>query len=315
MSVLQIVIFLVLGLLFLVMGGDGLVRGSVAIAKRFGVSPLIIGLTIVSFGTSAPELLVSTKASLDGYGSIAVGNIVGSNIGNIALILGVSAIIFPLSISLQILKKELPIMIIATLVTTLFMLDGYLSRLEGLLFTAGIVAYTYFGYKLSKTTNESIPQESSVTPIKQQSIYLSIAFILGGLGLLVVGGNLFVDGAVAVAKIFNLSEAVIGLTIVAVGTSLPELFTSVIAAIKKESDIAVGNIIGSNVFNLLGILGVASILNPIKSPEISMVDFAVMNALGLLLIPLLKTGFKLNRIEGGLLLVCYALYVGYLLSA
>ncbi len=315
MSVLQIVIFLLFGLLFLVLGGDGLVRGSVAIAKRFGVSPLIIGLTIVSFGTSAPELLVSIKASLDGHGSIAVGNIVGSNISNIALILGISSIIFPISISLQILKKELPIMIFVTIIATLFMINGYISRIEGLFLTLSVLLYTFLGYKLSKSTNESIPQESSVAPIKQQNIYLSIAFIVGGLGLLVVGGNLFVDGAVAIAKIFNLSEAVIGLTIVAVGTSLPELFTSVIAAIKKEADIAVGNIIGSNVFNLLGILGISSLINPIKSSQINIVDFAVMNVLGLLLIPLLKTGFKLNRIEGGLLLACYALYVGYLLSA
>lgn len=315
MSVIQIVIFLLLGLIFLVLGGDGLVRGSVAIAKKFGVSPLIIGLTIVSFGTSAPELLVSTKASLEGYGAIAVGNVVGSNIGNIALILGISSIIFPLSISLQILKKELPIMIIVTLVTSVFMLDGYLSRIEGFFFTAGIIAYTYFGYKLSKTTHESLPQESSVAPIKQQNIYLSIGFIIGGLALLVVGGNLFVDGAVAVAKIFNLSEAVIGLTIVAVGTSLPELFTSVIAAIKKESDIAVGNIIGSNVFNLLGILGISSVISPINSSEIKIADFAVMNVVGLILIPLLKTGFKLSRLEGGLLIICYAAYVFYLLNA
>ncbi|MFH0736089.1 MAG: calcium/sodium antiporter [bacterium] len=308
-----IVFNLAFGLILLILGGNGLVKGSVALAKKMGISPLVIGLTIVSFGTSSPELLVSIQAALAGHGSVAMGNIIGSNSVNIGFILGLSALIYPLSISLQIVKKELPILIGVTFICSLFLLDGYVSRLEGVLFFAGIFIYTYFSYYLSKRYNNEKLSKEIEKPVKKQNTVLSTVFIIGGLILLSFGSNFFVEGAVAAAKLYNVSEALIGLTIVALGTSLPELFTSVIASFKKESDIAVGNIIGSNIFNLLGILGTASIIKPISSPQIDIVDFAVMNAFTLLLLPLLWTGFKLTRIEGSILVAGYIGYLVYLI--
>lgn len=313
MSTLQIIIYLIGGLILLIAGGEILVRGSVGLAKRFNVSPLIIGLTIVSFGTSSPELLVSVKAAISGYGSISLGNVIGSNIGNIAIILGIASLIYPISISKQIVKREMPILIVVTLVSILFLLDGKLTRLEGAIFFIGLIVYIYLGYKLSKQySNETIySPEAEVT--KPMNIYLAILYIIGGLALLIYGGDLFVDGAVEIAKKFNLSEAVIGLTIVAVGTSLPELFTSLIAALKKESDIAIGNIIGSNIFNLFGILGLTAIVKPISTQGINLIDFGMMLLLTLFLFPLLKTGMKLTRLEGLFLISTYVGYVIYLL--
>jgi cation:H+ antiporter len=313
MSVLQITLFLVGGLILLVAGGEILVRGSVGLAKRFNVSPLIIGLTIVSFGTSSPELLVSLKAAISGYSALSLGNVIGSNIGNIAVILGIAAIIYPISISKQIIKKEMPILIGVTLVSTLFLLDGKLTRIEGLIFFAGLIVYIVVGYKLSKTHSNEIVPSTEVDAIKPMNFGVSAILIIGGLLMLVYGGNLFVDGAVAIAKSFKLSEAVIGLTIVAVGTSLPEFFTSLMAALKKEADIAIGNIIGSNIFNLIGILGLTSVVHPIETDSISYVDFGLMFLLTLFLFPLLKTGMKLNRLEGLFLLLVYIGYVVYLM--
>ncbi len=313
MDSLQIILFLVGGLILLVAGGEILVRGSVGLAKKFNVSPLIIGLTIVSFGTSSPELLVSIKASVSGYGAISLGNVIGSNIGNIAIILGIASLIYPIAISKQIIKKEMPILIVVTLISILFLLDGKLTRLEGAIFFAGLIVYVYFGYKLSKQHSNEIVYSPEVEATKPMNVWLAILLILGGLALLVYGGNLFVDGAVAIAKKFNLSEAVIGLTIVAVGTSLPELFTSLIAAIKKEADIAIGNIIGSNIFNLIGILGLTAIIRPIEAPQINLIDFGMMMLLTLFLFPLLKTGMKLSRLEGLFLISVYVGYVVYLI--
>lgn len=313
MSVLQIILFLLGGLILLVAGGEILVRGSVGLAKRFNVSPLIIGLTIVSFGTSSPELLVSIKAALSDYGSLSLGNVIGSNIGNIAIILGISALIYPISVSKQIIKKEMPILIGVTLGSILFLLDGNLTRIEGAVFFIGLIIYIVIGYKLSVKYKDEVVPSTEVETIKPMNFALAAVLIIAGLFMLVLGGDFFVKGAVEVAKRFNLSEAVIGLTIVAIGTSLPELFTSLIAAVKKEADIAIGNIIGSNIFNLLGILGLTSIIHPIKSEAINLTDFGIMFALTLFLFPLLKTGMKLNRLEGMFLISVYVGYVVYLL--
>ncbi len=314
MSVMQITLFLVGGLLLLVAGGEILVRGSVGLAKRFNVSPLIIGLTIVSFGTSSPELLVSLKAAISGYSALSLGNVIGSNIGNIAVILGIAAIIYPISISKQIIKKEMPILIGVTLFSILFLLDGKLTRLEGFIFFAGLIVYVVVGYKLSRTHSNEVVPSTEVEDIKPMNFGISAVLIIGGLLMLVYGGNLFVDGAVAIAKSFNMSEAVIGLTIVAIGTSLPEFFTSLVAALKKEADIAIGNIIGSNIFNLIGILGLTAIVKPIETDSMSYVDFGLMFLLTLFLFPLLKTGMKLNRLEGLFLVFVYIGYVVYLLN-
>jgi cation:H+ antiporter len=313
MSVLQIILFLLGGLILLVAGGEILVRGSVGLAKRFNVSPLIIGLTIVSFGTSSPELLVSVKAALSDYGSLSMGNVIGSNIGNIAIILGISALIYPISVSKQIIKKEMPILIGVTLGSILFLLDGNLTRIEGAVFFIGLIIYIVIGYKLSVKHKDEVVPSTEVETIKPMNFALAAVLIIAGLFMLVLGGDFFVKGAVEVAKRFNLSEAVIGLTIVAIGTSLPELFTSLIAAIKKEADIAIGNIIGSNIFNLLGILGLTSIIHPIKAEAINLIDFGLMFILTLFLFPLLKTGMKLNRLEGMFLISVYVGYVVYLL--
>jgi len=313
MSVLQIILFLLGGLILLVAGGEILVRGSVGLAKRFNVSPLIIGLTIVSFGTSSPELLVGIKAALSDYGSLSLGNVIGSNIGNIAIILGISALIYPISVSKQIIKKEMPILIGVTLGSILFLLDGNLTRIEGAVFFIGLIIYIVIGYKLSVKYKDEVVPSTEVETIKPMNFALAAVLIIAGLFMLVLGGDFFVKGAVEVAKRFNLSEAVIGLTIVAIGTSLPELFTSLIAAVKKEADIAIGNIIGSNIFNLLGILGLTSIIHPIKSEAINLTDFGIMFALTLFLFPLLKTGMKLNRLEGMFLISVYVGYVVYLL--
>lgn len=313
MSVFQIILFLIGGLILLVAGGEILVRGSVGLAKRFNVSPLIIGLTIVSFGTSSPELLVSVKAALSDYGSLSLGNVIGSNIGNIAIILGISALIYPISVSKQIIKKEMPILIGVTLGSILFLLDGNLTRIEGAVFFTGLIIYIVIGYKLSVKHKDEVVPSTEVETIKPMNFALAAILIITGLFMLVLGGDFFVKGAVEVAKRFNLSEAVIGLTIVAIGTSLPELFTSLIAAIKKEADIAIGNIIGSNIFNLLGILGLTSIIHPIKSNSINYIDFGLMFILTLFLFPLLKTGMKLNRLEGMFLISVYVGYVVYLL--
>ncbi|HPN39024.1 MAG TPA: sodium:calcium antiporter, partial [Melioribacteraceae bacterium] len=227
--------------------------------------------------------------------------------------LGIASLIYPISISRQIIKKEMPIMIVVTLLSILFLLDGNLTRFEGSIFFIGLIAYVVIGYKLSKThASEEVPS-SEVEAIKPISFGIAAIFIIVGLLMLVFGGNLFVDGAVEIAKKLKLSEAVIGLTIVAIGTSLPELFTSLIAALKKEADIAIGNIIGSNIFNLIGILGLTSIIHPIQTESISIIDYGLMFLLTLFLFPLLKTGMKLSRLEGLFLLIIYIVYIVFLL--
>lgn len=312
MSIIEIILYLVFGLILLVLGGEGLVRGSSALAARFGVTPLLIGLTIVAFGTSSPELVVSLQAALKGNSDISLGNIIGSNIGNIGLILGISALIMPLKVQVQIIRKEIPFMIlISVLIAALILTVDSFSFVHGLIFFLMLITYIFFAIKNSK--KEVITEEiiEEYTPQKLNTV-LSIVFIIAGLAGLIFGSDLFVKGAVEVAKIFGISDLVIGLTIVAVGTSLPELVTSVIAAIKKETDIAIGNIVGSNIFNILGILGITGMVKEINLNSITYADLGVFILFAVLILPLSRTKFVLQRWEGALLLAVYAGYVAYL---
>lgn len=312
MSIIEIILYLVFGLILLVLGGEGLVRGSSALAARFGVTPLLIGLTIVAFGTSSPELVVSLQAALKGNSDISLGNIIGSNIGNIGLILGISALIMPLKVQVQIIRKEIPFMIlISVLIAALILTVDSFSFVHGLIFFLMLITYIFFAIKNSK--KEVITEEiiEEYTPQKLNAV-LSIVFIIAGLAGLIFGSDLFVKGAVEVAKIFGISDLVIGLTIVAVGTSLPELVTSVIAAIKKETDIAIGNIVGSNIFNILGILGITGMVKEINLNSITYADLGIFLLFAVIILPLSRTKFVLQRWEGALLLAVYAGYVAYL---
>lgn len=307
-------VLLLVGIFLLYAGAEGLVRGSVALAQRLKLTPLVIGLTVVAFGTSTPEMVVSVGAALSGSASIAAGNVVGSNIANIALILGLSAAIFPLAVNLRIIRIDIPIMVLISVALAVLLLDESLGRVEGAVLAAGLIAYTVFSlWAGRKETAQAQHMFEETIPKETKSVGVSTAFVVGGLILLVLGARSLVTGAVAIAETLGMSEAVIGLTIVAVGTSLPELATSVLAAFKKEGDIAVGNIVGSNIFNILGILGVASLTKPLENTGMSVVDLGLMIVLAVLLLPLARSGWRVNRWEGGALLAAYVAYVVYLL--
>ena len=298
-----------IGLVLLYYGAEYLVRGGSAIASRSCVSPLVIGLTLVAFGTSAPELFVSTSAALHGLGDICIGNVVGSNICNIALILGLSALISPLAVNAELFKRDLPIMILASVVLTVVCLFcGGIGRVVGLLFTGGIVAYTVVGVRSS---SEKCGGE---TPPPQEDIPRGMAWlaVIGGLLALVGGAKLILMGAVAIEKHFGVADEFVALTVVAAGTSLPELATSVVAARKGEADIAIGNVVGSNIFNILGILGVSALLRPVSIEGMDWVDFGMMLVTAIGLWPLMGARGRLGRFEGVLLLVVYGVYLWWL---
>lgn len=311
---MEILLYILGGLTGLFLGGEGLIRGSSSLSIRVGISPLVVGLTVVAFGTSSPELLVSLKAAIMGSSSIALGNVIGSNIANIALILGLSAVITPIEVHANVIKREIPIMIVVSLLLIFFLLDGTLGFIEGLIFIILLIAYTVVNILLSLKENKEIEKEFEEGLKSRLNIPLATLFIIVGLVFLFFGADLFLKGAVSLAKMFNVSDAIIGLTIVAVGTSLPELFTSIIATIKKESDIAVGNVVGSNIFNILSILGISAIIVPISSSQISIIDLGAMLAAALILLPLSYTGFRISRLEGLLLLIGYFAYIFLLIQ-
>ena len=299
-----------IGLVLLYYGAEYLVRGGSAIASRSCVSPLVIGLTLVAFGTSAPELFVSTGAALHGLGDICIGNVVGSNICNIALILGLSALISPLAVNAELFKRDLPVMILASVALTAVCLScGGIGRTVGLLFTIGIVVYTIIGIRSSGGCGDAThtSQEGNFPLVG------AIAAAVGGLLALVVGAKLILAGAVALEKGLGVPDEFVALTVVAVGTSLPELATSVVAARKGESDIAIGNIVGSNIFNILGILGISALLRPVAVAGMDWVDFGMMVATAVLLWPLLGARGRLGRTEGAILLAVYGGYLVWLI--
>jgi cation:H+ antiporter len=301
----------IIGLILLTAGAEGLVRGSASLALRVRIAPLIIGLTIVAFGTSAPELVVSLVASLKNQGDIAVGNVVGSNIFNIGIILGFTALICPVKASLQIIKQDGPIMIAVSILTIIIITKGIISRLMGIILLTTLVAYTGYTVLMAKrgAPSEIERQFHEGVPARTKSLLQDLMFIGGGLLFLVVGSRLLVESASAIARLVGISEAVIGLTIIAAGTSMPELTTSIVAAIRSQPDIAVGNVVGSNIFNILGILGVASIVKPLTASGITDFDLWVMVAFAIALLPLLYTKLKLQRWEGVLLLSGYIAYL------
>ncbi|HKM27962.1 MAG TPA: calcium/sodium antiporter [Thiopseudomonas sp.] len=314
--------YLIGGFTLLVLGAEVLVRGAARLAARFGISPLIIGLTVVAFGTSAPEMAVSTQSAFMGQGDIAIGNVIGSNIFNVLVVLGLSALIIPLVVSRQLVRFDVPIMIAAGFLAWFLALDGSYSRIDGLILFSCIIVYTGYliisslkAFKAGKTLASDDEYTADINPHRFASL-INIAYLLIGLVLLVTGSNLLVTGAVSLAQALGLSELVIGLTIIAVGTSLPELATSLIAAWKGERDIAVGNIVGSNLFNLLAVLGLAGLASPeniaVARSAIEF-DFPVMMAVMVACLPVFFAGYSINRWEGALFLGYYVAYTAYLI--
>lgn len=308
------IILLLAGLTVLYFGAEWLVKGASRFARSFNIRPIVIGLTIVAFGTSMPELVTSVVAGIKHLSDIAVGNIVGSNIANIGLILGMAAIVQPLTIDMRLLSREMPIMIGISLLLYFMGWDGILSRLEGGILLVGIVTYTCYVYRMALKESRAVEQEyEEFVGAAYDSILKDIFWIIIGLVALVGGAYLLVHSAIYIARVVGISELVIGLTVIAVGTSLPELATSMVAAIRKESDISVGNVIGSNVFNILAVLGIAAIIQPLQINPVSLrIDMPVMLFFSMALIPMITWKFVLTRGQGIFLLVGYSVYILWL---
>lgn len=309
-------LWLLLGLGLLTAGGEGVVRGALSAAKRLGVSPLLAGLVIVGFGTSAPELVVSVKAAFDQQPDIALGNVIGSNISNMLLILGVSSLIMPLTVHIKSLKRDGLTMLAATVLFMVLASIGGLSMLDGVLLIACLLAYLTWAYRSERADltqpsallHQAEAEKKADLPL---GIGLTWLYLVGGLALLLIGADRFLVGAIGLGQMFGVPEAIIGLTVVAVGTSLPELAVSVVAALRRHADVAVGNVLGSNIFNLLSILGIASLLQPLPMQgRLMAIDQWVMLGVSLLLLAFLYFGLQLSRLKGVLLLVVYAAYVG-----
>jgi cation:H+ antiporter len=292
------------GLVGLFVGGEMLVRGSIGIALRLAIPPLLVGLTVVGFGTSMPEMLVSVDAALRGVPDIAIGNVVGSNIANILLIIGLSALVWPITVAGNTLRRDTGVMMAAALSLVPLFFLGEIGRIAGLALVAALGIYLVWAYRTSS------PDEAPETQAAPTSLVVSIALALGGLVALVFGARFLVDGAVSIARSWGLSEAFIGLTIVAVGTSLPELATSLVAAIRRHSEIAIGNIVGSNIFNVFAILGITAIVTPIPvAGRFLTFDLPVMLAVSLVLTFLLLTRPVIGRVAGAVLLIAYMTYI------
>ena len=307
-------IYILLGLIGLYFGGEGLVRGAVGFAERSGISKLIIGLTIVGMGTSAPELLVSLQAALAGKSDIALGNVVGSNIANILLILGISALVFPIQHWDKAIRRDAFIALAAALLLLGLARFGIVSRLGGFVLALSLLAYLGFVY-LQESRKERFvkPVDGPIKARDVQPVWLLVTFIIVGLVFLVFGADFLVAGASNIARSFGISEAIIGLTVVAVGTSLPELATSVMAAFKRHSDVALGNVIGSNIFNVLGILGITAIISPVSvNPAIAGFDLPLMALLTLGTFAYLLLRKSVPRVVGGVMVALYCAYTLWL---
>jgi len=308
-------LLLLLGVALLTVGGEALIRGALAAANRLGVSPLLSGLVIVGFGTSMPELVVSVNAALNNKPDIAIGNVVGSNISNILLILGICALIMPMSVKPLALRRDAVTVVAASLLFLVLVGGSALGHADGLIFLVALGAFLVWAYwserfhaAPSAELHEAEAAELTALP---QSAALTIVLVIVGLLLLIFGSQVLLVGAIGIAEGLGVSEAVIGLTLVAVGTSLPELSISVIAALRRHADVAIGNVLGSNIFNLLGILGVSALLQPLPVHlRVLQFDQWVMLGTSLLLLLFLYTGRRLSRLEGGILLLGYAIYAG-----
>lgn len=315
-------LLLLAGLVLLVIGAEFLVKGSSRLAAMLRIPPLIIGLTVVAYGTSAPEMSVSVMSALSAEGAdIAIGNVVGSNICNVLLILGLSALIAPLAVTKQMIRSEVPIMIGVSLLLLMFSLDGELNKVDSTILAIGAVTYTlsliYQSSKHKTTEPDEFTEEYSLSePVTTLAWIRNVAYIIGGLVLLVLGSRFLVSSAITIAEYFQVSKLIVGLTIVAVGTSLPELFTSVIASIRGETEIAVGNVVGSNIFNILAVLGVSGIVSPTGlsiSPSVINFDLPVMIAVAFACLPIFYSGKRIERWEGVLFLFYYVAYTAYLI--
>ena len=300
------IIYLIIGSVMLFFGAEWIVKGGSQLAKYFGLSAIVIGLTVVAFGTSLPELVVSLAAALEGSSTIAVGNVIGSNIANVGLVLGLSSLVFPLTMKFSQVKIDLGIYMIVCLLFTYFCMDGQIIRMEGLILFACIIAYTWFSITYpAKNKNPEIGQINTNIALSK-----SLLLIILGILLLSFGASIFINGAIDIARYFGISEVVIGMTIVALGTSLPELATSVIAAFRKESAISIGNIIGTNLFNLLSVIGLVSMISPLESP-VKIIHFEIpyMVIYGLVLVPISLMPQPIHRGSALLLLLGYGMFI------
>jgi len=310
---------LVAGFVLLLVGGEALVRGAVAAARSLGVSPLMIGLTLVGFGTSTPELVTSLEAAFIGSPGIAIGNVVGSNIANILLILGLAAVIAPVACSPSTLRRDGSIVLVAAVACAVVCMVGYIGRLEGVLFVVAICAYvtwTYLQERASRDPSAELHRaETELVEPGPRNLGLALLLAGTGIGATILGAKWLVDGAVVLAGTLGVSDTVIGLTVVAVGTSLPELVTSVVAALRRHSAIALGNVLGSNIYNVFAILGITALVHPLEVPAAILDrDVWVMLAATLLLLGACWTGRRICRIEGGLFLLAYGVYMGVLFA-
>ncbi len=322
-SMLLPTVWLIAGMVGLVFGGEFLVRGASGLAAAARISPLVIGLTVVAFGTSAPELAVAVKASFAGQGDIALGNVVGSNIFNVLFILGISALIAPLLVSSQLIRIDVPLMVAASFAMLAVSADGSIGRVDGILLFGTLLVYVVWSVRQSRREQTAIQEEyaqefGGPPPSGLKAMLAQIGLLIIGLLLLAVGANWLVEGAVDIARYLGMSELLIGLTIIAVGTSLPEVAASIVASLRGERDIAVGNVVGSNLFNILCVMGLSSIVSPAGIPvpeEALYFDLPVMVAVAVGCLPIFCTGHLIARWEGGLFFAYYIAYTSYLILA
>jgi cation:H+ antiporter len=317
-------LLMIVGLAALVVGAEALVRGASKLAMSFGISPLVVGLTVVAFGTSSPEMAVSIDAALSGKVDLAMGNVVGSNIFNVLFILGASALITPLLVAQQLIRQEVPIMIGVSLLLILLVIDRNVGRVDGFVFLVLLAAYTTFLVRQSRRANQALHEEaaSEVATLTRGGwdgkLPVQLFLVVVGLGLLILGADWFVGAAVNIAKALGVSETIVGLTIVAAGTSMPEVATSLLAAFRGEREIAVGNVVGSNIFNILGCLGLPAVVAPaglVVTESIVTFDLPVMAAVAVACLPIFFSGNSISRWEGGVFLGYYVAYTAYLVLA
>ncbi len=303
-------VYTLLGVALLYAGAEMLVRGSVSLSQKFRVTPILVGLIVIGLGTSSPELVVSLRAAIAGSGEVAVGNVIGSNISNIALILGIGALIRPIRANQNLLRSEVPTLIVVTLLLSLLVYNGLLTNMNGLFLILALLVY------LAVTVRyHNAPAAKSLDTVSDEtgkSTFLLVSVAIAGLILLIGGAELMVTGALGLARAFQLSEAVIGLTVVALGTSLPELATAIIAAVRKQGDLILGGLIGSNILNILFVLGVTASIQSIELVDIRLQDLLLMCFLAVILWPMLRTGYVVSRFEGGVLLLVYSGYLIHL---
>jgi len=316
--ILDVLLFL-LGLVILYYGAEWLIRGAASLALQHGIRPVVVGLTIVALGTSMPEFLVNSFAAFSGEHHLALGNIIGSNICNVALILGASAVVLPLNVTPEILKKEYPVMVGVMVLFYLLALDGVVNQYDGVLLVTlliGLLSYLYYDAKHAtdqSLLDESIDEDELEAGSEDDTTMQKVAFLIGGTAGLAIGAHLMVDSAVTIAQTMGIPPSVVGLTIVAIGTSLPELAASMVGAIKSESDMSVGNVLGSNLLNVLFVVGIVSIMSPLEVDPVSLtVHFPVMLAFCFLLFPIAWTQYRITRMEGGVLLTGFVGYLAYL---